>query len=165
MIPPHPLRQALLGNSGSGKTTLARERAAQYGVPVLDLDTVAFEPHRPGVRRPLENARADVRAFCAREGGWVVEGCYAELVETALEAGAELLFLDPGVERCLANCRARPWERHKYATAEEQDAGLAFLLTWVAEYYERDGGLSHAGHLALFEGYSGPKRCLGPRLT
>lgn len=158
-------RLALFGNSGSGKTTLARELASQHDVPVLDLDTVAFEPNRPGVRRPLEDAREDVRAFCAREGGWIVEGCYADLVEAALDAGAELLFLDPGVERCVANCRARPWAPHKYATPEEQNARLPFLLTWVAEYYERDGDLSHAAHLALFESYDGPKRRLGRDLA
>ena len=165
MSSPFTPRFALLGNSGSGKTTLARELAAEHEVPVLDLDTVAFEPDRPGVRRPLKDARADVAAFCAQDGGWVVEGCYADLVVTALEAGAELVFLDPGVERCVANCRSRPWEPHKYATAEEQDARLPFLLTWVAEYYERDGDLSHAAHLALFEAYGGPKRRLGPGLS
>ena len=47
-------------------------------------------------------------------------------------------IVEPGREQCLANCRARPWEPHKYASKAQQDEKLAFLLDWVAAYYERD---------------------------
>lgn len=152
------MRTAILGNSGSGKSTLARALAAEHARAVLDLDTIAWESAAPPTRRPLEQAAADVRAFCAAHDAWIVEGCYADLIEVCLEAGPELVFLDPGLERCRANCRARPFEPHKYATREEQDANLPSLLAWVAEYYTRDGDLSHARHLELYERYRGPKR-------
>lgn len=151
------MRIAILGNSGSGKSTLARWYAARSGAPLLDLDRVAWEPRQIAVARPVEAAQADVRAFCARHERWVVEGCYASLIEVALTFSPKLLFLNPGEEQCLANCGARPWEAHKYASKQEQDERLEFLLSWVREYYVRDGDMSLAGHRACFDAYSGPK--------
>lgn len=148
---------AVLGNSGSGKSSLARWLGARLELAVLDLDTVAFEPDRIAEPRPVALARADVRAFCGGHEGWIVEGCYAELIEVALEFAPRLLLLDPGEARCLANCRSRPHEPHKYASRAEQDARLEFLLDWVRAYYHRDGSLSLAGHLACFEAYAGPR--------
>ncbi|MEZ6197861.1 MAG: shikimate kinase [Planctomycetota bacterium] len=154
---PESLRLAILGNSGSGKTTLAHALAAHASLPVLDLDTVAWVPGEIAVSRDAETAGADVREFCSAHEGWIVEGCYAGLVGVALEMGARLVFLEPGVEACLAHCRARPFEPHKYASPEEQDARLAFLLDWVRDYYVRDGDLSLREHRVLFDRHSGPK--------
>jgi adenylate kinase family enzyme len=151
------MRVAILGNSGSGKSTLAKWLATRYGAPALDLDTVAWEPGTVGVPRTPEAAQEDVERFCRSANDWFIEGCYAHLVETALASGAHLVFLNPGVAQCLANCRARPWEEHKYASREEQDRHLAFLFAWVGEYYTRQGDVSLAGHRALFDAYQGPK--------
>ena len=57
------------------------------------------------------------------------------------------------------NCEARPWEPNKYGSKQEQDARLAFLLSWVADYYSRDGEML-AGHRALFDSYTGAKQHL-----
>lgn len=84
------MRIAILGNSGSGKSTLARWLAARAGAALLDLDTVAWEPH-------------------------------------------------------------------KYAARAEQDERLAFLLSWVRDYYVREDDLSLAGHRRCFEAYAGPR--------
>ncbi len=151
------MRIAVLGNSGSGKSTLARSLAERSGAPVLDLDTVAWEPGQIAVARSPEAAQSDVRAFCSSHEQWVLEGCYASLVNVALEFSPRLLFLNPGEEQCLANCRSRPWESHKYASKQEQDERLSFLLSWVSEYYRREGEMSLAGHSACFDAYSGAK--------
>lgn len=152
-----PLRIAILGNSGSGKTTLARWLGDRASVPVLDLDTVAWEPDRIAVARAPEAAEEDVRRFCRGTSSWVVEGCYANLVEAALAFRPRLLLLDPGEARCIAHCRSRPWEPHKYASKAEQDERLESLLDWVRDYYVRDGPMSRAGHLRCFDAYDGPK--------
>ena len=86
-------------------------------------------------------------------------------MRTALTYSPVLLVLDPGVEACLANCRSRPWEPHKYESKELQDRHLEFLLSWVREYYTRDGDLSLAAHQALFDEYRGPKHQLTARIT
>jgi adenylate kinase family enzyme len=159
------MRIAVVGNSGAGKSTLAGQIAAAHSIASLDLDTVAWEPGRIAVPRPADACSADVNAFCASHERWVVEGCYAGLVGHALASSPILLFVDPGLDACLSNCRGRPWEPHKYASKAEQDEKLEFLLAWVGEYYSRDDELSLTTHRALFEGYRGPKLRLGHHHT
>jgi len=158
------MRIALIGNSGSGKSTLARQFASTHALPMLDLDTVAWEPGKIAVARDPAVAARDVQGFCAATASWVVEGCYANLVRAALAYSPVLLFLEPGVEACLANCRNRPWEPHKFASKQVQDQHLEFLLAWVREYYSRAGELSLAAHQALFDEYRGPKHKLTTRV-
>lgn len=151
-------RIAIIGNSGSGKTTLAARLAAERDAEVLDLDTIHWQPGKVAVARDPADALADLRAFCDARERWIVEGCYENLIGEALSLGAELILVEPGVEACLRNCRNRPWEPHKYASREEQDAKLEFLLRWVADYYVREGPMSFKTHRALYEAHAGPKR-------
>lgn len=157
---PMPLRVAIVGNSGSGKSTLARRLAERHPAPVLDLDTLAWAREGFAVPRDPAEAAADVVEFCSINISWVIEGCYGNLIAACLRFEPHLLFLEPGAQQCLANCRSRPWEPHKYQTKEEQDKYLEPLLAWVAAYYERKGDMSLAGHEALFEAYAGPKQRL-----
>ena len=150
-------RIVILGNSGSGKSTLARWLAGQAGVPVLDLDSVFWEPGRVAVPRSPEAAAAEVDSFCGATAGWVVEGCYGSLVRVALRHRPGLVLLDPGVDSCVAHCRSRPWEPHKYATAEEQNSRLDLLLDWVREYPTRPGEMGFADHWSCFQDYPGSK--------
>lgn len=154
------MRIAIVGNSGSGKSTLARRLGEVHALPVLDLDTVAWEQGRIAVPRSVTAAAADLRAFCDGHDRWVIEGCYGNLTRVALERAPVLLFLAPGVDACLTNNRNRPWEPHKYASKEEQDERLELLLAWVEEYYTRTDSLSLADHQALFDGYTGNKLLL-----
>jgi adenylate kinase family enzyme len=160
-------RCLLIGNSGSGKSTLAARLARVHGLDHLDLDVLAWEPRVvPPTRRALEGSARDIAAFMdAHEasGGWVIEGCYADLAEVAAARCTTLLFLNPGVEACIANARARPWEPHKYPTREEQDAGLDFLIGWIGEYATRGDVFSLAAHRAVFEGFAGAKVELATR--
>ncbi|MBL8521230.1 MAG: (d)CMP kinase [Betaproteobacteria bacterium] len=151
------MRITIVGNSGSGKSTLAAALAAQLGASLLDLDAVYWEPDQIAVARDPAAARADVVAFSAAHDRWVVEGCYASLAEASLSGAPTLVFLNPGLEVCIAHCRARPWEPHKYASKQEQDARLAFLLDWVASYATRDDDMSLGAHRRVFDAYGGPK--------
>jgi hypothetical protein len=69
----------------------------------------------------------------------------------------ELVFLDPGVEACLAHNRARAWEPHKYGSKAEQDADLEMLQAWVRQYETRDDDYARRAHQALFDGFAGKK--------
>lgn len=151
------MRLLLLGNSGSGKSTLAQALAARHGLAHLDLDTIVWEPGQVAVERPRGAVHASLDAFVAAHPRWVVEGCYGELAEAIAPACTALVFLDPGLETCLAHNRRRPWEPHKYASAAEQDAMLGALQDWVAGYYTREDAWSHAAHRRLFDRFEGRK--------
>ncbi|WP_374353451.1 hypothetical protein [Chitinimonas sp.] len=158
------MRIAIIGNAGSGKSTLANWLATQVdGAARLDLDTLYWEPGQIAVARPIELASADLARFCANHASWVIEGCYTSLIEVALGFSPTLVFLDLDAEQCQHNCRQRPWEAHKFASAEQQDQHLPFLLNWVGDYYQRDGDMSHSSHQACFAAYGGPKLALRQR--
>jgi adenylate kinase family enzyme len=153
-----PYRVVIIGNSGSGKSTLARKLAEASGAAMLDIDTVVWEPGKIAVPRTPEAAQADLDKFCNAHTDWIVEGCYGALAEYALRWMPELIFVNPGEAVCLANCRARPWEPHKYASKAEQDSKLEFLLKWASDYYTHEGDMSLARHRAIYDAYTGPKR-------
>lgn len=151
------MRIAILGNSGSGKSTLAARLARDHRLESLDLDTVAWVPGQEAVARDPEEAAELVRAFCARGDRWVLEGCYATLIDVALAANPVLVWLDPGSEVCQAHCRARPWESHKYSSPAAQERNLAMLLDWVTGYDTREGELGRAAHAAVYDRHHGQK--------
>jgi hypothetical protein len=164
-------RIVVFGNSGSGKTTLARVLTSQYGLAHLDLDSLAWDNSGVQVqtmtlddwvafvprRRSLTESASAIRDFIHEHSEWVIEGCYGDLLEQVLPYASEVRFLNPGVEACIANCRARPWEPEKYPSKEAQDQKLDFLLDWVREYESRADEYSLARHRELFEGFRGPK--------
>jgi adenylate kinase family enzyme len=153
-----PDRILIFGNSGAGKSTLANFLAQAYGLAHLDLDILAWDQANAPVRRALERSRSEIEKFTAANTGWVIEGAYADLLSMLLDECSELVFLNPGVEACMANCRARPWEPHKYADPESQERNLAFLLGWVREYESRDDEYSLSSHRWLFDRFTGVKR-------
>jgi len=87
----------------------------------------------------------------------VIEGCYGELVRAASAHCTLLVFLNPGIDACLANNLKRPWEPHKYASLELQNSMLDQLQKWVAEYYQRTDAYSYRVHREIFDAFTGPK--------
>jgi adenylate kinase family enzyme len=150
------MKIAIIGNSGSGKSVLAGALASGSSTRVLDLDLVFWEAGT--IERPSTVRIAALQKFCREHESWIIEGCYADLIEASFPWRPELIFMDPGQEVCISNCRRRPHEPHKYRTQEEQDQNLDFLLAWVSNYYEREGLMSYRCHNELFKRYDGPKR-------
>ena len=126
----------LLGNAGAGKSTLTRRLLATEDAAVLSLDEIAFEA-KTATRRPLANSVAAVREFIAANRSWIIEGCYADILMPVLSDCDELVFLNPGVDACIAHCHRRPWEPTKFDSAGAQQANLANLLEWVRQYESR----------------------------
>jgi len=107
---------------------MARALVNRYGIPLLEFDTIVWEPGKVAVLRARGDIVTDVERFLNSNEEWVVEGCYGELVEVALPCCTEVIFLNPGLEACVANNRRRPWKPHKYESAEAQNAMLTNLL-------------------------------------
>jgi adenylate kinase family enzyme len=156
-------RVIVYGNAGSGKSTYAAHLARREGLVHLDLDTIVWEPGKVAVPRSTSAVHSDLQRFLDTQTRWVIEGCYSEWVEVASTRCTELVFLNPGEAVCVAHCRARPWEPHKYTSLDEQNKMLAFLLEWVRAYYTREDSCSLQRHRRLFDEFRGAKRqCIAP---
>jgi len=156
----------VFGNSASGKSTLAKYLQAERGLAHFDLDTVAWLPSGTPVapvRRELSESLELVDQFCNVEPDWVIEGCYADILTLLTQQASEMIFLNLPVELCIENARKRPWEPHKYASKDEQDANLEMLINWIADYQIRTDTFSSKAHQALFDAYLGKKTMLVSR--
>lgn len=150
------MKVILLGNAGAGKSTLSRKLIARHPADRLSLDEVAF---RGGTeRRPLRDSIEDVERWIAGKESWIIEGCYADIIEPVLERCDELIFLNPGVEACVAHCLARPWEPEKFGSRQEQDENLENLLEWVRSYESRTDEYGLSRHRELYDSFQGRKR-------
>lgn len=158
----------IFGNSGAGKSTLAKSLtkreslAKSKPLPHLDLDTLAWLPlteGTPPTRRALNDSKTDIEHFMAENenNGWVIEGCYSDLLQITLPSASEIIYLNLSVADCIANAKRRPWEPHKYESKQAQDANLSMLIEWIAQYTERSDTFSQASHQALFDSYQGKK--------
>lgn len=150
------IKAVILGNAGAGKSTVARALAARESAALLSLDDVAFEGGAQ--RRPLQASVAAVRHFIASHERWVMEGCYADILAPVIERCEEFVFLNPGVDTCVAHCRARPWEPDKYESAEAQHRNLELLIEWVCTYETRDDEYGLRSHRALYDAFRGRKQ-------
>ena len=150
------MKVIVLGNAGAGKSTLARRLISKQLAARLSLDEVAF--HGGTERRLLQDSLADVKRFIANHKSWIIEGCYADIIELILPDCEELIFLNPGVEICIAHCRARPWEPEKFTSNREQDENLGNLVEWVRSYETRTDEYGLRRHRILYESFQGKKR-------
>lgn len=146
----------ILGNAGAGKSTLSRNLIARHAAAHLSLDDVAFDDGAK--RRPIEDSLAEAKRWMAEHESWIIEGCYADLIEPLLPYCDELIFLNPGVEACIAHCRSRPWEPDKFASPDEQNAHMEKLLEWVGSYATRTDEYGLVRHRKLFDAFAGEKR-------
>ena len=131
--------------------------AAEFALSHLDLDILAWQGTEPPIRKPLEDSAKDIDQFLKNEREWVIEGCYSDLLALVLENAKELIFLNPGVEACISNCKKRPWEPHKYKSIEEQNNNLDMLIEWVKQYPARNDEFSLVSHQKLFDEFTGKK--------
>jgi adenylate kinase family enzyme len=152
------LRKILIfGNSGSGKSTLAKGLCNSESLSHLDLDLLAWKPEMPPERKPINESEIEISAFINSNSGWVIEGCYSDLLEIALPFSNEIIFMNLPVESCIENAKNRPWEPHKYESKEAQDKNLDMLVNWISQYSKRDDTFSESSHNQLYENYSGKK--------
>ncbi|SEK87574.1 Adenylate kinase [Colwellia chukchiensis] len=157
-------RLVIFGNSAAGKSTLAQQLATRYQLAHLDLDTLAWlaasGASTAPQRQAIEISVAQINDFIDQHTVWVIEGCYSDLLSHTLAFANEVLFLNIPLELCIANAKKRPWEPHKYKSKAAQDANLAMLIDWIAQYDTRSDSFSKAAHQQLYAQFSGHKHQL-----
>lgn len=132
---------------------MAKQLKQRHQLAHLDLDTLAWAASDPPSRRPLPDSLKELEPFIHQHPAWVIEGCYADLLQHVTPHANRAIFLDLPVALCQANARQRPWEPHKYASPTAQDANLPMLLRWIADYEQRHDEFSRSAHLALYNGF------------
>jgi adenylate kinase family enzyme len=147
----------IFGNSGSGKSTLAKALALKNDLAHLDLDTVAWKPIMPPERLSILESSKSINDFLFVNSGWVIEGCYSDLLALVIQQADEVIFLNLPVAACIENTKNRPWEPHKYETKEAQDSNLDMLINWISQYTVRNDTFSKVAHEKLFSNFQGKK--------
>lgn len=150
-------RVVFFGNSGSGKSSSARKFAKESHHPHLDLDEVAWKQSEPSVRHSIQESVSAIDAFCKINSSWIIEGCYASLISKAVQEASVLYFMNVGIETCISNCKARPWEPGKYPNREAQDKNLQMLIDWVKQYEIRSDDYSLHLHRDIYDKFRGRK--------
>lgn len=147
----------IFGNSGSGKSTLATELALKNQLAHLDLDTIAWKASKTPERQTILESSKSINDFLITHNNWVIEGCYADLLEIVTPKTDKVIFLNLPVSACVANAKNRPWEPHKYKSKEAQDENLDMLIDWISQYTSRNDTFSKVAHEKLFEEFQGKK--------
>lgn len=147
----------IFGNSGSGKSTLATELALKNQLAHLDLDTIAWKASITPERQTVLESSKSINDFLIAHNNWVIEGCYADLLEIVTHKADEVIFLNLPVSACVANAKNRPWEPHKYKSKEAQDENLDMLIDWISQYTSRSDTFSKVAHEKLFREFQGKK--------
>jgi adenylate kinase family enzyme len=136
-------RVAVVGTSCSGKTTLARELAAIFACPHVELDALHWGPNWTST--PTEQLRPRVERALSGSA-WVCDGNYAALRDIVWGRATELIWLNYTFPRVMG--RAVKRTVHRICTQDPLYSGnresfrQAFLsrdsiLLWVVSSYGR----------------------------
>ena len=149
-------RTLIIGNGGSGKTWLARRLGERFGIAVIHLDDLRWQPGSYGKARDNRLVVNEV-VQAAQAGTWLMEGVYGWLAEAVMARATQLIWIDLPEAECLANVR----ERGLQGGGSEQD--FRDLLQWVGEYRLRNNSSCFAAQSRLYEAFAGPKQRLKGR--
>ncbi len=121
-------RIVIVGNAGSGKSTLARRLGKRFGLPVVPLDALSWDP---GWRRvPVETLRSRLRAAMSGDR-WITDGNYASCTFDLRLPRADLFIW---VERPWLQCVWRVLQR---AVKSHFQTG-EYLAPGCAERFDRE---------------------------
>lgn len=84
-------RIAIIGVSGSGKSTLARKLAANYSLPLVELDKFLFDEQ--GQKRNTDLFLADVKKAVSGKQ-WIVEGISYKMADLVWPKADFVIWLD-----------------------------------------------------------------------
>ena len=123
-----------VGYSGSGKSTLAKILSDHYGIPLLHLDTLQFEPN--WVIRDPQKRDQDVYAFLNDHASWVIDGNYrSAYFDMRIKKADQIIILNYNRLTCLKHVikRYMTYKNHvRESIAHGCDEKLDFeFLIWV----------------------------------
>lgn len=103
-------RIAVTGPAGAGKSRLARVIGHAFGIEVVHLDTLFWQPG--WVQTPTAEFEANQRRELERDT-WIVDAQYDDMIPEWLDAAELLVFLDASPLRCLWRVSRRRLNGHE----------------------------------------------------
>ena len=127
------MRIEVAGFAGAGKSTLARALGKIYGLKVLHIDTLHFDPD--WVIRDGSLMDADIKAFLNENDSWIIDGNYYRHIPERFDLADYVIYLDFNRFTCFRRVMKRTKD-NKDVQREDMAAGcidkpsLSFYL-WV----------------------------------
>jgi hypothetical protein len=92
-----------------------------------------------------------------KDDSWIAEGVFGELAELFLPRAQTLIYLDMDWTTCHGSLMIRGSESSRQLDSVKAEENFRNLVFWAEQYWVRTDLRSHAGHLQLFDGFSGLK--------
>ena len=126
-LDPLPQRIVILGRSGSGKSTLARKLGRKYGLPIVHIDALFWQPG--WVAPDNESFRARLADALAGDR-WITDGNFSNTFDIRLPRADLILWVE--VPRMVSIRRAllRVW-KHYGRTRPDLAPGCPERLDWA----------------------------------
>lgn len=149
-------RVIIIGNSGSGKSYLAGVLGSSFQRQVIHLDRLFWAPGGFNEKRATELVHTEIEEM-KRADSWIVEGVFGELALRFCDRAEFLMWLDLEWDVCRTSLLARGSESAKQLESDKAEESFRELIAWAGDYWERTDLRSYAGHLRIFEKFSGQK--------
>jgi adenylate kinase family enzyme len=137
------LRINVVGSSCSGKTTIARQIAAQYGIPHIELDAVFWQADWTPL--PLDQYRSAVQAHASGDA-WVIDGNYSRVRDIVWARATDVVWMNLPLAtvlwRVIKRTTRRVISREELFSGNRETVRDAFLsrdslIVWVIRTHRR----------------------------
>jgi adenylate kinase family enzyme len=88
----------VIGSSGAGKTHFSRKLSEKFGIPLIHLDKIYWQP---GWNEPTKEEWKATLADMLDRDSWIIDGNYGATIEMRLAAADTVFFLDMRRTLCI----------------------------------------------------------------
>jgi len=99
-------RILIVGSGGAGKSTLSRKLGELWGLPVVHLDALFWQPGWKPLPRPEFNEKVKLELAKSR---WIIDGNYDSTLELRVQYADLIIFLDFSNILCVYRACKRAW--------------------------------------------------------
>lgn len=142
----------IIGVSSAGKTTLAREIGARMGIPVHELDGLAFVDLRWTLRPDAE--RDAMLAEILRDGSFVTEGGFLAWTREVFEVVDHIVWLDPPLRVLTWRHIRRHWRRARHVPSLLWFQWRSYLLPRGRGPMASDPDMTRSGYAHALRPYA-----------